>query len=80
MPKLTCMEVALTAEQEAKLSQLATDKRRSAEALAQEVLGFYLDHEARFVDAVKGGLDSLDRGEYVTHHEVGIRLERLLRS
>jgi predicted transcriptional regulator len=74
------MEVPLTSEQEAKLSQLAADKRRSAEELAQEVLGFYLDHEARFVEVVQRGLDSLDRGEFVSHQEVGARLQRLLRT
>jgi predicted transcriptional regulator len=74
------MEVPLTSEQEAKLSQLAADKRRSAEELAREVLGFYLDHEARFVEVVQRGLDSLDRGEFVSHQEVGARLQRLLRT
>jgi predicted transcriptional regulator len=74
------MEVPLTTEQEVKLSKLAMNKQRSAEDLAKEVLGFYLDHELRFVETVKRGLDSLDRGEYVAHQEVGERLERLLKS
>jgi len=45
--------------------------------LAQAVIGYYLDHEARFVEAVKRGLDSLDRGDFVSHEEVGARIERL---
>jgi len=67
------MEVHLTPEQEAELSKLATRKGRNANELAQEVIGFYLEHEARFIVAVKRGLESLDRGEYLSHEEVGAR-------
>jgi predicted transcriptional regulator len=48
--------------------------------LAQEVIGFYLEHEARFIEAVRRGLESLDRGEYVSHEEVGARIDRLFPS
>lgn len=71
------MEVHLTAEQEARLAQLASSKGRDAETLAQEVLGLYLEHEGRFIEAVKLGMASLDRGEYLDHEEVGARIERL---
>ena len=74
------MEVQLTPEQEAELSKLATRKGRNANQLAQEVIGFYLEHEARFIEAVKRGLESLDRGEYVSHEEVGARIDRLFSS
>jgi predicted transcriptional regulator len=74
------MEVHLTPEQEAELSKLATRKGRNANELAQEVIGFYLEHEARFIVAVKRGLESLDRGEYVSHEEVGARIDRLFPS
>jgi predicted transcriptional regulator len=74
------MEVRLTPDQEAELSKLATRKGRDAQELAQEVISFYLEHEARFIEAVKRGMDSLDRGEYVSHEDVGARIERLLRS
>ena len=40
------MEVPLTSEQQAQLSQLASSKGRNPETLAQEVLGLYLKHEA----------------------------------
>jgi len=79
-PKLAVMEVHLTPEQEAKLSKLATRKGRHADELAQEVIGFYLEHEARFIEAVKRGMESLDRGEYVSHEEVAARIERLFQS
>jgi predicted transcriptional regulator len=74
------MEVHLTPEQEAELSKLATRKGRNENELAQEVIGFYLEHEARFIEAVKRGLESLDRGEYVSHEEVGARIDRLFPS
>jgi predicted transcriptional regulator len=55
-------------------------KGRDAERLAREVIDFYLENEARFTAAIKLGLRSLDRGEYVTHEEVGDRIERLFRT
>jgi|HubBroStandDraft_6_1064221.scaffolds.fasta_scaffold1339429_2 predicted transcriptional regulator len=73
------MEVKLTPQQEEKLSKLATSKGRDAGKLAQEVIDFYLEHEARFTEATKLGLRSLDRGEYVTQEEVGGRIEHLFR-
>jgi hypothetical protein len=39
-----------------------------------------LENEAHFIEAVRRGFDSLDRGEYLTHEEVGQRLERLFPS
>jgi predicted transcriptional regulator len=74
------MEVHLTPEQEAELGKLATRKGRNANELAEEVIGFYLEHEARFIEAVKRGMESLDRGEYVSHEEVGARINRLFPS
>jgi hypothetical protein len=44
----------------------------------QDVLARYLDEEDRFVEAVKGSEDALDKGDYLTHQEVGERLRRFL--
>jgi predicted transcriptional regulator len=74
------MEVHLTPEQEAELSELATRKGRDADTLAQEVLGFYLKHEARFVEAVKRGMASADRGDLIEHDEILARINRLVNS
>jgi predicted transcriptional regulator len=68
------MELHLTPEQEARLSELANSKGRAPETLAQEVLGLYLEHESRFLEAVKRGMASLDRGEYIDHEIVGERI------
>jgi len=74
------MEVHLSPEQEAELSELASRKGRDADTLAKEVLDFYLKHEARFVEAVKRGIASADRGDLIEHHEVLARINRLLTS
>jgi predicted transcriptional regulator len=74
------MELHLTPEQEQELSQVAIRKGRRPSELAQEVIGFYLQHEARFVDAVRRGLKSADRGDFVEHEEVLARVDRLFQS
>ncbi len=71
------MEVPLTADQLSQLAQVAKAKGRSADDLAQEVLSRYLEEEARFVEAVKLGEAQLERGEYLTHEQVGERIGRL---
>jgi predicted transcriptional regulator len=73
------MEIHLTPEQERELSQLAVRHGRDANSLAQEAIR-RLEEESRFIDAVRRGEEALDRGEYLTHEEVGERLERLLLS
>lgn len=70
------MEVHLNDEQEARLAQIAERSGASIDALLQDAVARYLDDDDRFVDAVLKGLASLDRGEYVTHDEVGARLRR----
>lgn len=74
------MEIRLTAEQEARLAELAERQGRDADDLAREALTRYLEDDSRFVEAVVRGLASLDRGEFITHAEVGRRIERLLGS
>ncbi|HEY8872788.1 MAG TPA: hypothetical protein VIM52_07150 [Stellaceae bacterium] len=74
------MEIRLTAEQETRLAELAARQGRDADDLAREALTRYLEDDSRFVEAVVRGLASLDRGEFVTHSEVGRRIKRLLES
>jgi predicted transcriptional regulator len=45
--------------------------------LVQEALTRYFQEEARFVEAVKRGEEAFERGEYLTHEQVGQRLQRL---
>lgn len=71
------MEVPLTEDQLTQLAQVAKARGRTTDELAQEVLTRYLEEEARFVEAVKLGEAQLERGEYLTHEEVGQRIKRL---
>jgi predicted transcriptional regulator len=45
----------------------------------QDVLTRHFEEEARFVEAVKRGEEALQRGEYLTHEQVGQRLQRFLK-
>jgi predicted transcriptional regulator len=74
------MEVHLTPEQQQELAELAAQRGRDADALAQEAISQYLAQEARFVEEVKLGEEALERGEYFTHEQVGQRLDRLFNS
>jgi toxin ParE1/3/4 len=73
------MEVHLTPEQQHQLAELASQRGRDADALAQEAISRYLAEEAGFVEAVKLGEEALQRGEYLTHEQMGERIGRLLR-
>jgi predicted transcriptional regulator len=70
------MEVHFTPEQEARLAQSAAQQGRNPDELVRQVVARYFDEESRFVDAVRRGEEALQRGEYLTHEQVGQRLER----
>ena len=74
------MEVHLPPDKEAQLYKLASENGRAADVLAQEVLADYLEQHGRFVEAVKLGEAALERGDYLTHGQVGVQVELLLRS
>ncbi len=74
------MEVHFTPEQEARLAEVAGRVGKNAAEVVQETVARMLEDEARFVEAVKIGFASLDRGEFVEHEEVKARVDRLLRS
>jgi predicted transcriptional regulator len=74
------MEVHFTAELEAKLVQSASQQGRNPDELVQEIVERYFDEESRFIQAVNRGEEALRRGDYLTHEQVGERLERFLRT
>ena len=73
------MELHLIGELEAKLTDSASRQGRNPADLVHDVLTRHFEEEARFVEAVKHGEGALQRGEYLTHEEVGQRLERFLK-
>jgi predicted transcriptional regulator len=74
------MQVHLTPEQETRLVELAAREGRSPDQLLQEALDRFFEADSDFVEAVIKGLASLDRGEGMTHDEVGARIDRLFRT
>ena len=74
------MEISLTPEMEARLTQIASQSGKGKDEVVQELISNYLEHDAWFRQEVAKGLASLDRGESVSHDEVGRRMERRLRS
>jgi predicted transcriptional regulator len=73
------MQVHFTPELEAKLAQSAAQQGRNPDDLVQEVMARYFDEQSRFIEAVTRGEEALEHGEYLTHEQVGQRLDRFLR-
>ena len=65
------MEVHLTAELEDKLTRLAAEQGRNAQALVQEAVERFVKFDEWFVREVEKGLEAADRGEFVEHGEIG---------
>jgi predicted transcriptional regulator len=72
------MEVHVTGELEAKIAHSAATQGCNPDELALDVLARHFEEEARFVAAVKHGEEAFERGEYLTHEQVGQRLRRFL--
>ena len=71
------MQIDLTSEQEKQINRIAAQEGRSAGEVVSELLSRLLDDEARFIAAVKLGEAELDRGDHVSHQEVGALVRRL---
>jgi len=72
------MEVQLSVEQEAQLSQMAAQAGRGAGDLAREAVERYIAEEAQFRAAVQAGLEDAARGNFVPTSEVWAAVEREL--
>jgi predicted transcriptional regulator len=71
------MEVHFTPELQAKLDRVAAENRRCADEYVQQLVENYLDHDVWFRQKVTASLGRLDRGEFLTHEEVGARLQKM---
>ena len=47
--------------------------------VVRDVVARYFKEEDRFVEAIKRGEAALERGEFLTHEQVGDRLRRFLK-
>jgi len=74
------MEVHFTPEQEARLSQTASQAGVDPERLVKDAALRLLERDARFRAAVQKGLEQADRGEFVDEDEMQARLDRMLQS
>ena len=63
------MEVHFTPEQEAQLSQIATNAGTDAERLVKDAALRLLQEDARFRAAVREGIAQADRGELIEEEE-----------
>jgi predicted transcriptional regulator len=74
------MEVPLTPDTEKKLARIAAERGRDTQALAQEAIERFVDYDEWFTRQVQDGLDQLDAGQFVTHDQVGARIDKIFRS
>jgi predicted transcriptional regulator len=74
------MEVLLSTEQEAQLSQIAAQEGRAADELAREALERFIAEEAHFRAPVQAGREAAAREDFVPTAEVWARVERILQS
>jgi len=72
------MEVHLNPDMQNKLARLAAKQGRNTEAMVQEAIARFVDYDEWFIREVEKGLASADRGELLTHEDVGARLEKLI--
>ena len=77
---LKVMNVHLTPEQEARLSQIAARAGTAPERLVTSVVARYLDEEARFLAAVEKGIAAAERGEFIEEEEMDARLEAMFKG
>src|SRR5438445_13656044 len=74
------MEVHLSPELQAKVDRAAAENKSGAEEYVKQLVEHYGDHDAWFRQQATRGLDQLDRGEFLTHEEVGARLDQMFRK
>ena len=72
------MEVTLSADLQAKLARVAYERGTEPQALAQEAIERLVDYDDWFLREVVTGLAQVERGQTVSHGEVGTRLEQRL--
>ena len=68
------MEVTLSPDLQAKLTRIARDRGSDAEAVAREAIERLVDYDDWFVREVEKALAQIDRGQTLSHEEVGTRL------
>src|SRR5260370_39954003 len=74
------MAVHLSPELQAKVERAAAENKSGAEEYVKQFVDTDVDHDAWFRQQVTRGLEQLDRGEFLTHEEVGARIDQMFRK
>ncbi len=74
------MEVHLNPELQARVDRAAKESNTGPAEYIQQLVEHYVDHDVWFREQVKKGLHQLNRGEFLTHKEMGARIEQMFRS
>ena len=72
------MDVILSADLHAKLTRIARERGIDAQALAREAIERLVGYDDWFVREVEKGLAQVERGETLSHEQVGARLAQRL--
>jgi predicted transcriptional regulator len=72
------MEVILPPDVHATLTRMAHERGNDAQALAREAIERLVDYDDWFAREVEKGLAQIERGETLSHEQVGARLEKRL--
>jgi predicted transcriptional regulator len=73
------MEVHFTAEEEARLAQMAIRSGVEAEHLVKNAALRLLEQDGRFRSAVREAIAQADQGEFIEEEEMDARFEQMLR-
>jgi predicted transcriptional regulator len=74
------MNVDFTPEQEALLSQIATQTGRAAGQLVKDAALRLLENNTRCRAGVQKGINAANRGDFIEEDEMDARIERMLQS
>jgi predicted transcriptional regulator len=72
------MEVHLHSDVKAKLARIAEARGSDPESIARQAIEQFVEYDEWFIREVEKGVTAADRGQLLTHEEVGTRLESLL--
>jgi predicted transcriptional regulator len=72
------MEVHFPPDLQEKLERAAAQDGRCTDEYVQQLVAHYVDYDAWFRQKTKLSMERLDRGETLTHEEIGARIEGIL--
>ena len=74
------MEIHLNPELQARVDRAARENDTDPAEYVQQLIEHYVDHDVWFREEVKKGLEQLDQGEFLTHEQMGARIEQMFRA